>query len=514
MELPTAPPPLAEPRLEKSQAGSNGSSNGAQAGQHGHNASYHSQNNANGAARASSFEWQSDKDMELRHCIMHHIVKLLKNQQKVKQSASGNNKKANDEWHAMLPSMVKQLEFSLYKRAKSRREYMDLNTLKSRLSELANEIHERTKAARRGGSRPSEKREVPSSFHANGGASQRESSSSSSHQRLVNPSDINPNLSSTSLSQQNHSDKNQLDKDRLRYRQQRLLMLHHSSKCTADPCDVTKHCAELKLLWKHLEICPVANARNNTAVTQECEYPHCNSSFLILSHYRNCKVECPVCEPVRKLLRRKKEEAKRVQQYRSSSSGVNSSVQEPSKRVPQAPPNSSLLVPSHSQHSPYHNNGCLPAMQQSSSSSHSIAQGMMNNSSAPVQASSRSNPAHSFSTNSDVYDRSLPPQASPIVRQQSHSLPHNAPQEVSSNHYQHAPQQQPSGSSNSNNGNRTLKHSSTIQSTASSSSAVSQEIENQALRVLILRHSIRCQEGSRCHIPACHGFQLLWYVPF
>jgi hypothetical protein len=79
---------------------------------------------------------------------------------------------------------------------------------------------------------------------------------------------------------------------RIRHKQQRLLLLHHSSKCQNNDgnCPVTPHCADMKRLWLHMAKCE----------DNRCNVPHCYSSRAILSHYRKCKdVDCQACGPVR-----------------------------------------------------------------------------------------------------------------------------------------------------------------------------------------------------------------------
>ena len=79
---------------------------------------------------------------------------------------------------------------------------------------------------------------------------------------------------------------------RIRHKQQRLLLLHHSSKCqNADgKCPVTPHCADMKRLWLHMAKCE----------DNRCSVSHCYSSRAILSHYRKCKdPNCRACGPVR-----------------------------------------------------------------------------------------------------------------------------------------------------------------------------------------------------------------------
>ena len=109
----------------------------------------------------------------------------------------------------------------------------------------------------------------------------------------------------------------------IRHKQQRLLLLRHSSRCQheAGKCPITPHCASMKRLWEH-----IAHCKNRS-----CTVQHCLSSRYILSHYRRCKDKrCPACVPVRDTIRkssqmRKQREkvakAARQQQLSESSSG-------------------------------------------------------------------------------------------------------------------------------------------------------------------------------------------------
>ena len=76
-------------------------------------------------------------------------------------------------------------------------------------------------------------------------------------------------------------------------KQQRLLLLRHSTKCPFDDgkCMTTPYCGEMKKLWKHMARC----------TDNDCRVAHCFSSKSILSHYRKCKdPQCLSCGPVRK----------------------------------------------------------------------------------------------------------------------------------------------------------------------------------------------------------------------
>jgi len=85
---------------------------------------------------------------------------------------------------------------------------------------------------------------------------------------------------------------------KIRNKQQRLLLLHHSAKCPQKEdgsCTVTPHCALMKRLWRHIEGC-----KDN-----KCQFEHCVSSRYVLTHYRKCReANCQVCGPVRRVVRR------------------------------------------------------------------------------------------------------------------------------------------------------------------------------------------------------------------
>jgi E1A/CREB-binding protein len=106
-----------------------------------------------------------------------------------------------------------------------------------------------------------------------------------------------------------NGDLNALDRQQfLRHKQQRLLLLQHAAQCQHEDgrCLVTRHCASMRCLWKHIADC------NN----QTCLVPHCVSSRYILSHYHRCKdVRCPICGPVRKVINREHVKQKQKQMH-------------------------------------------------------------------------------------------------------------------------------------------------------------------------------------------------------
>ena len=240
--------------------------------------------------------------------------------------------------------MAKQLEVSLYKHAQSFEEYMDMSTLKQRLQRIAMQVSRRTRGQPNASSNTASDLssiDAAASFSSQnsgrdmgrggGRSSYMDDSGIGGSNRMVNMNDINPMSASTSNSanpsiptpqasaynQRNPMNENnghrnittvqslvgnRNDPDfkaKIRHKQQRLLLLHHSAKCTAPEgkCTTTSHCSDMKRLWKHMEVCKDNN----------CNVPHCFSSRAILSHYRKCKdPSCPACGPVRETVRRSK----------------------------------------------------------------------------------------------------------------------------------------------------------------------------------------------------------------
>ena len=194
--------------------------------------------------------------------------------------------------------MVKQLEVSLYRSAPSFEAYADTTTLKSRLQQLAMEIAKKSKAKDGGGgdggrSRPSRGQE------SRGDVDSRHMQHPHSHseQNFIGGTPRgNSAIIEEPVSSQHGNPNDPEWKVRIKHKQQRLLLLHHSSKCPYDgKCKVTPYCSEMKKLWKHMARC----------TDNECRVPHCFSSRSILSHYRKCKdPRCPACGPVRETVRK------------------------------------------------------------------------------------------------------------------------------------------------------------------------------------------------------------------
>lgn len=117
---------------------------------------------------------------------------------------------------------------------------------------------------------------------------------------------------------------------RTKFKQQRLLLLHHASQCSVPEgqCTVSEHCTYIKKLWRHMENC----------TDYECTYSHCVSSRSILRHYRKCDdSRCIICGPVRDS----------VMRQRRRQEGGESHIPDPNHRVyPQSIP-SSLSPPNY-----------------------------------------------------------------------------------------------------------------------------------------------------------------------
>ena len=126
------------------------------------------------------------------------------------------------------------------------------------------------------------------------------------HQQQPQQQPSAPSLSNESLSnarsqesasRQGNAPRSESKNQNIRYKQQRLLLLRHASRCQheAGKCPVTPHCASMKQLWEHIAHCK----------DQSCTVQHCLSSRYVLSHYRRCKdPRCPTCGPVRETIRK------------------------------------------------------------------------------------------------------------------------------------------------------------------------------------------------------------------
>ena len=210
--------------------------------------------------------------------------------------------------------MVKQLEVSLYRSAPSFEAYSDTSTLKSRLQQLAMEIAKKTQQAKDGSVGGDNDGGRGGSSSSRGQSSRHSSSQEHGSDDAMNnfnvPSDGGA-AGGDEISNQNGNPDDPEWKVRVRHKQQRLLLLHHSSKCPFDDgnCKTTPYCGEMKKLWKHMARC----------TDNDCRVAHCFSSRSILSHYRKCKdPRCPACGPVRDTVRKMQESQRRKSQTQSA----------------------------------------------------------------------------------------------------------------------------------------------------------------------------------------------------
>jgi len=443
--------------------------------------------------------WQTDRDTPHRREMIQHIVKMLK-----------KDKTGSPEWLNKLPQMAKQLEVSLYRNARSFEAYVDMNTLKQRLQQIAVQVSQKARVQDHG--RRDRHREQPSGggIRQDGTSSTYMNSSSSNRTDRTNTMNSNnppngmPSSASTmptlsggypSRSMSNSGSNSGVQhsgngmsgsggssgrnndpewKVRIRHKQQRLLLLHHSAKCPHEDgrCPVTPHCADMKRLWRHMEGC-----KDN-----QCRVPHCFSSRAILSHYRKCKdAACPACGPVRETVRKSQ----------SSRSSSGSGISRPS----------------------------------------SSGVGMQSASNGPQSRQIRQNDIASRSSNS------FPPQ--PMVNQQSFPQTHqqqkqqtNMPPPSTSGPNSNAGMLYPPPSLDTNKPTQPsyrpgegLGNGATI-SNDFTSPALSpqgnqnpprrdsewQKVRHKQQRLLLLRHASRCQhKGTKCPVtPHCASMKKLW----
>lgn len=245
-------------------------------------------------------------------------------------------------------------------------------------------------------------------------------------------------------------------KERLRKQQQRLLLLHHSSKCQAPEgkCTKTPYCREMKRLWLHMAKCEDYN----------CRVHHCYSSRTILSHYRKCKdQECEICKPVRLSVWRSKAE-------RNSSDQMPSLGPVPERENP-PPPHS--YASSHMPYIPQPPPGGPPP--------------------GPLPVPSNQYPSQ---------PNHLPPQNH--LQPQNH-VPSQPP--LQNNVPMPPPIYRPES-----------QNSGVISSTEPPSNSVEniewkKRIAHKQQRLLLLRHASKCTapEG-KCEVtPHCHNMKLLWH---
>lgn len=426
--------------------------------------------------------------------------------------------------------MAKHLEVSLYRNARSFEAYTNMSTLKQRLHQIAAEVSRKARpsaadsSSRRMGS--SERSYSSSNQNGmNGGATSPYMSNMSSggSSRMVNMEDINPMSNSNGppppqqqggyrpqqrndrmppqqqppqqqqqQPPQRSSSQNRNDpewKMRIRHKQQRLLLLHHSAKCPQKgQCTVTPHCADMKKLWRHMEGC-----KDN-----HCRVPHCFSSRAILSHYRKCKdPECPACGPVRETVR--KAQGSRSgggSNTPSSSTGPLMNSMRSSGMSSQQQQSQSMVTPSDSTMGMSVGSfGSSMSHQRSSPHSHA---GMP----PPVSGSTGGNSMQQYSSSSTA--NQYRPNGSASTSQGSVQPLYRSDQP-----------NKDSRSQASTASSTTAKESMTLPAStrpAGSSESEWQKIRHKQQRLLLLRHASRCQhEAGTCPVtPHCASMKKLW----
>lgn len=267
----------------------------------------------------------TEEIMQARESIKNFIAELL----------ISRRQNATPDWTEKLPTMASRLEDSLYYQAPTFEEYSDRSTLKYRLQALAMQMNgNKTRQMQQQQQQQLQQQQLQHQQH---------------QQQQQQYYQQNPHLQPQMVQQQPHaegaSDANNMNNNTLqsgyaadanrgngaangmngvagdgnggvmpprsavapaahtdehrrqvlKQQQQRLLLLRHASKCPHERCQVTPHCGNMKLLWKHIMSCK----------DQECKTPHCVSSRYVLSHYSKCRDRnCPVCGPVREAIRR------------------------------------------------------------------------------------------------------------------------------------------------------------------------------------------------------------------
>lgn len=436
-----------------------------------------------------SSSWQSERDTPHRREMIQNIVKILKKDKQGSQSPESQSK---------LPQMAKQLEVSLYRDAKSFNAYMDINTLKNRLQQIAVQV---SRKSTRNQPQQYSNRPPPQQYQAQQQPPQNQRRPD--HGGPPSPYQQNPNgmrqpnppqqqqqqpphgynQRPPSNSNRNSRGGGDSDSSRIRHRQQRLLLLHHSAKCPHEDgrCPVTMHCGEMKQLWRHME-----NCRDN-----KCRTPHCFSSRAILSHYRKCRdSNCPACGPVRENI--KKHRMSNQQNNSGTSSGpLMSSFRDQNP----LPGNSNVNVPmqSNSRHSrPPSNmpqNQNPPYMQQQQPPP--PPQQPMPPQQPPPQQQQPPPQYNHGGRNSFVANPAPPPQHNGYDPQANGAPPRQPPQQPYGGGAG-AGQLAPAGQNRNDPEYRRIRH--------------------KQQRLLLLRHASKCTHtGSSCPVtPHCASMKKLW----
>jgi E1A/CREB-binding protein len=323
-----------------------------------------------------------------------------------------------------------------------------------------------------------------------------------------------PSSSASTGQSQNRNDPEW--KIRIRHKQQRLLLLHHSAKCPHEDgrCTVTPHCADMKRLWRHMEGCKDNN----------CRVSHCFSSRAILSHYRKCKdPACPACGPVRETVRKSQNRnpaGSNNRGGRNSSSSIGGiggggiPTSQMNNPMTSSLPQNNMMSDNSMGSSPLggsFNAGStstqFPPQQPRQSSSTMPppvsgpggSQGMQQYSSMPKPSQQQQQQPYGSNSAS-----TRPPSSSaqPSYRsdpQSSTGAPIGGTNDASSSSQRPPPASVPASSSNAS-------------SEAPRNDSEWQKVRHKQQRLLLLRHASRCQyEPSKCPVtPHCASMKKLW----
>ena len=413
------------------------------------------------------------------------------------------DKTGSPEWLSKLPQMAKQLEVSLYRNARSFDAYMDMNTLKHRLQQIAVQVSQKARGQDHRRDRQRDSQHSSSGMRQNS-SGMRQDMSSSSNYMGNNSSNRSGGMNNNNLSggmgnmgggmqisssggyrsMNNNGSSNSGGqssgagmssggsgsgrsndpewKVRIRHKQQRLLLLHHSAKCPHEDgrCPVTPHCADMKRLWRHMEGC-----KDN-----QCRVPHCFSSRAILSHYRKCKdAACPACGPVRETVR--KSQSNRGSSGSGNRNSASGGMQNPSGRMQNSSRNSNSFHP------------------QGMVSQSNFNQTQQNSNMPPPSSTSGSSKSGMPYPPSKLMDSSQPP-----YRAGSNS----GNGLMGANDFGGLSN---SGGQSSNNQSSSSRRNDTEW----------QKVRHKQQRLLLLRHASRCEHKSNCPVtPHCASMKKLW----
>jgi Bromodomain/TAZ zinc finger/PHD-finger len=458
-----------------------------------------------------------------------------------------------------LPQMAKQLEVSLYRDAQSFSAYMDMSTLKQRLQQIAVEVSRKTRnqgepnADNR--NRQQQQQQHYNQDRQNAHPShppamqQQQQQQQMSYQQNIRDDQVSPFMQQHPNNRMNGNDmanpmgqggghsappppqgyppdhrgqqqqqslpsrglqsrsSNDPDvKQRIRHKQQRLLLLHHSAKCPHEDggCTITPHCADMKLLWRHMEGC-----KDN-----QCKVPHCFSSRAILSHYRKCRdTNCPACGPVRETVRKNRNTGGSSRPAASTGPMMNSMrdfMQQSSQPDPLGGSSGGASFPGSTNSRHPQPNMPPPVSQSTPGSQYSTQQQPAQPPpSAPSQDQHQPPPSphmsnRQFSTSQN--NRNFGSSQSPVPPAYEQAMNGDSSRSV------------PSAS----NGNALAIDPMTANAGAASSSSRSgsnpkndieyQKIRHKQQRLLLLRHASRCQhESGKCPVtPHCASMKRLW----